>query len=74
MFVELSQHQLDKVKKLVRQELSYLEDNRNRYKMAQDSQPDKVLKTGNGEDYKDIIKDHDVHIWFLNEIIKSLEK
>lgn len=74
MLVELSQSQIDKVKSLVRGELGYLEDNRHRYQMAQDREPDKILKTGNGDDFKDIIKDHDAQIWVLNNIIKSLEK
>jgi hypothetical protein len=74
LLVQLTQYQIDKIKSLVRGELGYLQDNRYRYQMAQDREPDKILKTGNGESFKDIIKDHDAQIWVLNEIIKALER
>jgi hypothetical protein len=74
LLVNLTQIQIDKIKSLIRGELGYLSDNRLRYKIVQDREPDRIIKTANGYDFKDIIKDHDAQIWILNEIIKSLEK
>jgi hypothetical protein len=75
MLVELSQIQLDKVKSLIHKELSYLEDNKHRYEMALKGSPNnKNLKTGNDIPFTEVIKSHKIDIWFLERIIRSLEK
>lgn len=71
--LEFTEQQLQILKSAIRKDLSYLEDNQQRYKLSITANNGKDLRTGNGQSYLEIIEDHQKSIDDYRDILKKLE-